>query len=196
MAFHGLSEELILNIVSQIGQQRSVGPVRKLSYYNGRSRGSHTYDLSEGPFSSSIVLSNFRNNNYTLNSTLLSCMLANKQLHRIAEPVLYHTICSRKLENFLETSSRDIRLTEHVRQLYVSEADGDFRLDVSGITSHLVDAPVLYKGMFPETSLSVAMLAIMLCTNVEIIGISMSADRDHNPAKYFMAECARLSRHG
>lgn len=83
-----------------------------------------------------------------------------------------------------------------MRELYVSEADGDFGLDVSGITSRLVDAPILHKCMFPETLLSVAVLAIMLCINVETIGISMSANLDHNLAMYFMAECARLSRYG
>ena len=65
----------------------------------------------------------YRRQHELLRHTLVSCMLASRAFHRLAEPVLYHTITSDRLIAALQyaTFKRRKRIQEQVRELYATD---------------------------------------------------------------------------
>jgi hypothetical protein len=96
-----------------------------------------------------------------LRSTLRSCKVVSKQLCRLAEPLLYHTVTSGQLDRALQfeelTPARRGHMVDLVRVLYANHAESRAIVTLPGLSN----API-------------TQVQVEICANLEVLVLSVS----------------------
>ena len=126
--------------------------------------------------------------------TLLSCMLANSTLHRLAEPVLYHSISQHELTKLVQCFIRRPKLVSLVRALRDCENDTHGRLtgglcDIDAWREENIDICELWGRPYEIPAIG---FVLLMCTRLEILVLEKNACDQTFPSGDFLEECTAL----
>lgn len=133
--------------------------------------------------------------NKTSRKTLVACMLASSTLHRLAQPVLYHTIRQEELQQFVQTCIRRPDLAGLVRELRDCETGPHFELSVD-----LLDDIIVWRDVNIELCESWGRpyeippigFLLLMCTRLETLVLERDVFTSCFPPGQFLAECTAL----
>jgi hypothetical protein len=134
---------------------------------------------------------NLADDNLTTRMTLLSCMIANSVLHRLAEPVLYHSINQHELTRLVQCFTRRPRLAGLVRELRDREGESHKRLteklpDIQAWTEENFE---LCRGWGRPYEIPTIGLVSLMCTRLETFILERNDADLTFPCGDFFAEC-------
>lgn len=126
--------------------------------------------------------------------TLLSCMLANSTLHRLAEPVLYHTISQHELTRLVRCLIRRPKLVSLVRTLRDCENDAHNQLtqglhDIDAWREENIDICELWGWPYEIPAIG---FILLMCTRLETLVLEKNACDQTLPQGDVLEECTAL----
>jgi hypothetical protein len=126
--------------------------------------------------------------------TLLSCTLANSTLHRLAEPVLYHSISQRELTRLVQCCVRRPKLVNLVRELRDCEPDAHGPLteglqDVDDWRGDNIEICELWNRPYEMPAVG---FVLLMCTRLETLVLEKNACDLTFPPGDVLAECTAL----
>jgi hypothetical protein len=129
--------------------------------------------------------------NLAARMTLLSCMVANSTLHRLAEPVLYHSIQQRQLTRLVQRFVRRPGLASLVRELRDSEAESHERSterlpDIQAWTEENIELCGFWGRPYEMPTIG---LISLMCTRLETFVLERNDSDSTFPCGEFLAEC-------
>ena len=132
--------------------------------------------------------------NLTTRKTLLSCMLANSTLRRLAEPVLYHSISQHELTRLVQCFIRRPKLAELVRELRDCETSCHDPLaeglnDIDAWREDNIDICELWGRPYEIVAIG---FVLLMCTRLETLVLEKDACDATFPDGEFFEECTAL----
>jgi hypothetical protein len=126
--------------------------------------------------------------------TLLSCMLANSTLHRLAEPVLYHTISQHELTRLVQCFIRRPKLAGLVRELRDCETSCHDPLvpglnDIDAWREDNIDVCELWGRPYEIVAIG---FVLLMCTRLKTLVLEKDACDVTFPDGEFFEECSAL----
>jgi hypothetical protein len=126
--------------------------------------------------------------------TLLSCMLANRTLHRLAEPVLYHSISQHELTRLVQCLIRRPELTGLVRELRDCETSCHDPLaeglhDIDAWREDNIDTCELWGRPYDIVAIE---FVLIMCTRLETLVLEKDYCDATFPDGEFFEECTAL----
>jgi len=130
----------------------------------------------------------------TTRKTLLSCMLANSTLHRLAEPVLYHTISQHELTTLVRCLVRRPKLVSLVRTLRDCQNSAHYQLtaglhDIDAWREENIDICELWGWPYDIPAIG---FILLLCTRLETLVLEKNACDQTLPNGHVLEECTAL----
>jgi hypothetical protein len=194
-----LPNELLERIMWNL--RPSIGPTRGLDYaWHGL-----IDDSGSGLYSNSSALVNKKqqDDKKTSRRTLASCMRANSNLRKLAQAVYYETVDVDQLFPFVQRCICQPGFADHVRELYVSGQNGYLYperalFDSDGTSGHdSFRSRMLAHGVRDDfnngqSEISVAMMAIILCTKLQKIVVEQNAVVQWVLPETLLEDCAAL----
>jgi len=132
--------------------------------------------------------------NLTTRKTLLSCMLANSTLRRLAEPTLYHSICQHELARLVQCFISRPRLAGLVRELRDRETDCHEQLseglhDIDAWREENIETCELWGRPYEIPPIG---FVLLMCLRLETFVIERNACDLTFPHGDFFVECTSL----
>jgi hypothetical protein len=132
--------------------------------------------------------------NLITRKTLLSCMLANSTLRRLAEPVLYHSISQHELTRLVQCFIRRPKLAELVRELRDCETSCHDPLaeglnDIDAWREDNIDICELWGRPYEIVAIG---FVLLMCTRLETLVLEKDACDATFPDGEFFEECTAL----
>ena len=126
--------------------------------------------------------------------TLLSCMLANSTLHRLAEPVLYHSISQLQLTRLVQCLIRRPKLAGLVRELRDCETTCHDKLaeglhDIDAWREENIEICELWSRPYEIVAIG---FVLSMCTRLETLVLEKDACDGNFPEGNFLEECTAL----
>lgn len=129
--------------------------------------------------------------------TLVACMLASSNLHRLAQPVLYHTIRQYELQRFVQTCIRRPDLAGLVRELRDCETGPHDDLSIDELDDIVawreenIELCELWGRPYEITAIG---FVLLICTRLETLVLENDVFSTSFPPGIFLAECAGLAQ--
>ena len=126
--------------------------------------------------------------------TLVSCMLANSTLYRLAEPVLYHSISQQELTKLVQCFIRRPRLVGLVKELRNCDTVGHYQLpeglhDIDAWREENIETCELWSRPYEIPAIG---FVLLMCTRLETLVIVGNACDETFPDGYVLAEFTAL----
>ena len=134
---------------------------------------------------------NSANDNLAARLALLSCMVANSTLHRLAEPVLYHSIQQRQLTRLVQRFARRPGLASLVREFRDCEAESHERSterlpDIQAWTEKNIELCRFWGRPYEMPTIG---LISLMCTRLETFVLERNDSDLTFPCGEFLAGC-------